>query len=198
MAPQRSRNTASVGVADHCGWAVLVTVGRDGAVLDRRRIELLDPGLPALPHHHEAQGLPIAQAAALIARVQASAQSHARARLDELARAIPASVVTVSLRACPPLPDELAERLASYRAQNVADTVMYRTVLAEAAQERGWSVRWYEPRRVPIEAANALGLSSIEAHLEDTGRRLGPPWRQDHRVAMAAAIAAAESAIRSR
>src|SRR5262249_28476788 len=30
-----------IGVSDHGGWAVLVTVARDGTLLDRRRIELL-------------------------------------------------------------------------------------------------------------------------------------------------------------
>lgn len=189
MTRERRASRASTGVADHCGWAVLVTVDPEGVVLDRRRIELLDAGLPALPHHHDAQGLPIEQASALIARVQASAERNARARLDELARDLSENVACLALRACPPLPATLAERLASYRAQNVADTVMYRQALAEAARERGWAVRWYEPRRVLAEAAGALGRASIDPLLEETGRRLGPPWQKDHRVAMAAAIA---------
>ena len=52
-----SRDGALIGVFDHCGWAILVTVGRDGSLLDRRRVELVDRGLPKLPHHHEAQTL---------------------------------------------------------------------------------------------------------------------------------------------
>ena len=54
-----SRNGGIVGVSDHGGWAVLVTVARDGTLLDRRRVELVDEDLPALPHHHEGQGLPL-------------------------------------------------------------------------------------------------------------------------------------------
>ncbi len=44
---------ASVGATEHGNTVVLVTVAGGGEFLDRRRIELGDPGLPALPHHHE-------------------------------------------------------------------------------------------------------------------------------------------------
>ena len=54
-----SNNGGIVGVSDHGGWAVLVTAARDGTLLDRRRVELVDEGLPKIPHHCEAQGLPI-------------------------------------------------------------------------------------------------------------------------------------------
>ena len=35
-------NGGVIGVSDHGGWAVLVTVARDGTLLDRRRVELVD------------------------------------------------------------------------------------------------------------------------------------------------------------
>jgi hypothetical protein len=35
-----SKNGGIIGVSDHGGWPVLVTVARDGTLLDRRRIEL--------------------------------------------------------------------------------------------------------------------------------------------------------------
>ena len=38
-----TRPRATVGVSDHAGWAALMTVGADGSVLDRRRVELVDP-----------------------------------------------------------------------------------------------------------------------------------------------------------
>ena len=161
---------------------------RAGLVLDRRRVALLDEGLPCLPHHHEAQGLPLADATLLIERVRASAERHARDCLDALAREH--APHAIALRACPPLPETIAERLASYRAQNVADTAMYRTALAGAAAQRGWRVTWYEPKRVDAEAARALGLASLEPFLERAGAALGRPWTKDHRMAMAAAIAA--------
>jgi hypothetical protein len=41
-----------IGVVDHFGWAVVVTASADGTVVDRRRIELIEPGLPEAPIHH--------------------------------------------------------------------------------------------------------------------------------------------------
>jgi hypothetical protein len=49
-----------VGVADHNGWAALVCVGiKDGLpeVVDRRRVELIAPGLPKQPYEHETVGM---------------------------------------------------------------------------------------------------------------------------------------------
>lgn len=185
----RKRATATVGAADHAGWAVLVTVDTGGALIDRRRVTLADADLPKLPHHHECQGLPLKEAVELVARVQASAERHARSSLAALAREVPAEIGGIAIRACPPLPVTVAERIASYRAQNVADTVMYRQALAEAAAVRGWRVHWYDVKRVFTDAASALQLPTIEDLLARTGATLGPPWQKDHRMAMAGAIA---------
>jgi hypothetical protein len=54
-----SKNGGVIGISDHRGWAVLVTVARDGTLLDRRRVELVDETLPSLPHHHEGPLLPL-------------------------------------------------------------------------------------------------------------------------------------------
>ena len=78
-----------VGVSDHGGWAVLVTVARAGTLLDRRRVELVDEGLPKIPHHSEGQRLPINQAVELVERVRASAERHAVLALDVVASAVP-------------------------------------------------------------------------------------------------------------
>ncbi|MCZ7682841.1 MAG: hypothetical protein M5U28_30200 [Sandaracinaceae bacterium] len=184
---------AWVGVADHGGWAILVTVGQRGAVLDRRRVELVEAGLPAMPHHHEAQSLPIERAVALVERVAASAGRCAKEALDRLVSELPARVEGVALRARPALPDTIAERIRSYRAQCVADWVMYREALAGAARARSWSVRWYDAKTVSAEAAKTLGEEDIATLLEAPREVLGPPWQKDHRVAMAAAIVASRS-----
>lgn len=95
-----SKNGGIIGVSDHGGWAVLVTVTCDGTLLDRRRVELVDDDLPALPHHHEAQGLPADEAMALVERVRLSAQQHATSALDAVAISVQ-SVLGVALRTCP-------------------------------------------------------------------------------------------------
>ncbi|HEX3456352.1 MAG TPA: hypothetical protein VHR97_00210, partial [Candidatus Baltobacteraceae bacterium] len=84
-----SKKGSIIGVSDHGGWAVLVTATRDGTLLDRRRVELVDDDLPAIPHHHEAQMLPPDEGVALVERVRASAERHAEAALDAVATAVP-------------------------------------------------------------------------------------------------------------
>jgi hypothetical protein len=183
---------AIIGVSDHCGWAVLVTAAADGTLLDRRRVELVAEGLPKLPHHHEAQTLPLADALALIERVRQSAERHATLGLDAAQSTVTAPILGIALRQCPPLPPTVAERISDYRAQCAADTVMYRTALATAAQARGWSLHWYDPKRVLSAAQAALRLENIDQHFAQLKKSLGPPWTQDHQLALSAAIVAAQ------
>jgi hypothetical protein len=190
MPARAAKDPATVGVFDHWGWAVLVTAARDGRLIDRRRVDLVDGDLPKFPHHVEGQALPVREAVALVARVARAAEACAKAGLGALAAAVSTPIAGLALRVCPPLPATVEERLSDYRAQNVADSVMYREALARAAEARGWTVFWYDARRVRAEAAGALGRKTIEDLLEKTGAALGPPWTKDHKLAMAAAIAA--------
>ena len=138
-----------VGVAEHGSAVLLVAVGAGGEVLDRRRIELVEPGLSSHPHHHEgswavgrylntpgARALSLADAVALVTRVRASAERGAREGLAALAAALSVPIAGIAIRACPTLPPTIEERIADNRAQTVADSVMYREVLAAAAEAR--------------------------------------------------------------
>jgi len=185
-----SNDGAVIGVSDHGGWAVLVTVAGDGAVLDSRRVVLVDADLPSLPHHCEGQRMPLDQAVDLVGRVRLSAERHARRCFEAFETGVPFKIRGVALRRLQPLPATVAERLQNYRAQNVADWVMYRVALADAAQLRGWSVHWYDAKTVFGEAGEALHAVDVDSHFAEARKRFGPPWTQDHRLAMAAAIAA--------
>jgi hypothetical protein len=106
---------------------------------------------------------------------------------------VPARILGVALRQCPELPPTIAERIKDYRAQNVADWVMYRRALAAAAEARGWPVHWYDAKKVLGAAGEALGIADLDAHFLQLRKSIGPPWGQDHRIAMAAAIVAARA-----
>jgi hypothetical protein len=188
-----SKNGGVIGVSDHGGRAVLVTVARDGTLLDRRRVELVDEGLPKIPHHSEGQRLPLDEAVALVERVRVSAERHAVLALDAVAMAVP-RVLGVALRKCPQLPPTIAERIKDYRAQNVADWVMYREALASAAEARSWPVHWYDAKSVSGAASRALLVKNFDAHFLQMRKAVGPPWNNDHKLAMAAAIVAAAAA----
>ncbi len=189
-----SKKGGIIGVSDHGGWAVLVTVARDGTLLDRRRVELVGEGLPKLPHHSEGQGLPLDEAVELVERVRVSAERHAALALDAVTMAVP-RILGVALRKCQPLPPTIAERIKDYRAQNVADWVMYRKALASAAEARGWPVHWYDAKNILETARQVLRAENLDAYFLKVRRAVGPPWDKDHKLAMAAAIVTAPAAV---
>ena len=178
-----------LGIADHLGWAVAVTASADHEVVDRRRIELIEPGLSQAPIHYESRRLDVAATAALVAKVRASVVRAASAALDEIAAALPAPVRSISLRAWPPdFPEDIAvQRRAPYEAR--ADAIMYRQELAELAHARDWEVHLYDARAVVGQAVRALA-GRAEDVLHGPRAALGPPWTKDHRVALAATIVA--------
>ena len=187
-----------LGIAHHLGWAVAVTASADHDVVDRRRIELIEPGLPAAPIHHEGgphvlhrTGDPLDDAAlaALVAEVRASARRATTSALDELADSLPGPILSISLRAWPAdFPEDIAV-LRRVPFESRADSVMYRQVLAEVAGERGWAVLAYEAKDVEARAALVLGARA-DAVLHGPRATWGPPWSKDHRTALAATVVA--------
>jgi hypothetical protein len=168
-----------LGIADHLGWAVAVTASGH-RVADRRRIELVEPGLSPAPIHYESHRLDVAATAALVARVRASVARAASAALDEIAGALGEPIVSISLRAWPPdFPEDVAVlRRAPYEAR--ADAIMYRHVLSELAHARGWEVHLYDAKAVLDQAGDRVPSRAA----------MRAPWTKDHRVALAATIVA--------
>jgi hypothetical protein len=178
-----------LGIADHLGWAVAVTASAHHEVVDRRRIELIEPGLSAAPIHYESKRLDVAATVALVARVHASVVRATSAALDEIATALPAPVVSISLRTWPrDFPEDIAgQRRAPYEAR--ADAVMYRQVLSELAHARNWEVHLYNAKEVEAQAVSMLD-EPADAVLRGPRATIGPPWTKDHRTALAATVVA--------
>jgi hypothetical protein len=178
-----------VGIADHFGWAIAVSASADHEVVDRRRIELVEAGVCAAPIHYEGKNLDVAAVTELVADVRASVERATAAALDDLAAALPGPVRSLSLRSLPAdFPEDVAVQLRSpWEAR--ADAVMYRELLVDAAQARGWDVHFYEAKSVLDRAAALLG-DRAEDVLDGPRTRLGPPWAKDHRVALAATVVA--------
>jgi len=188
-----------ISVADHAGWAHVVCVAAPGqvpAVVERRRVTLIDAGLPTLPYHHDAVGMRESDANALIARVRRSiAACTSRALREVVTHLAPAyAVVALAIREPPfaELPESVAAVRQSYRLQCAADGMMYQLALCRAARDLGLEV---DQCRRGEESARAA--ARLEVHPDDmasfvsgTGRPAGPPWTQEHRRAYAAGIAA--------
>jgi hypothetical protein len=159
-------------------------------------MELIEPGMPTAPIHHEggphllhlpAKPLDDNALAALVAEVRASVIRAASAALDELATALSEPIVSMSLRAwAADLPEDIAvQRRVPYESR--ADSIMYRQVLTELARARGWELHVYNARNVEDEAVRILGERADEV-LHGPRQTLGPPWSKDHRMALAATV----------
>lgn len=188
-----------VGIAHHYGWAVVVTATAEHAVVDRRRIELIETGLPVAPIHHEGgphelhrTGAPLTdeELASLVAEVRTSVERTTTRSLAVLADDLPGPVATLSLRAWPgDFPTDVATlRRAPFESQ--ADSVMYRQVLAEVAEvaeARGWTVHRFDAATVEAGARAQLGDQADDVLLGPR-KQLGAPWAKDHRLALASTI----------
>jgi hypothetical protein len=173
-----------------------VTATPDFQVVDRRRIELIEPGLPAAPIHyeggtHEMHGsgdlLDDSGLAALVAIVRESVVRMTGASLDDLATALSEPITSLAIRGWPPsFPEDIAtQRRPPYESR--ADSVMYCQVLSEVAAERGWGIHTYDSKTVESDAVAILGPRAKEI-LHGPRNALGPPWSKDHRTALAATI----------
>ncbi len=199
MSSQRTeRPAAVVGVADHNGWAVCVTVGVTGGrpvVVDRRRVELVEPGIPSQPYHHETVGMPLVEAERLVARVRRSVLRTTAAALAALRDALPRWEIAAMTLRTPPLayvPVTVAQAHASYPVMCRADGMMYHDALSTAARHLNLAIVLHEPGDALERAAahTATPVASVERFLQEAGAALGPPWRKEHRLAAAAALAA--------
>jgi hypothetical protein len=181
-----------LGIAHHFGWAVAVTASAEHQVVDRRRIELIEPGMPMAPIHHEGTALDDAGAAALVAKVRASAVRATSASLDRLATSLSEPIVSMSIRSLPAdFPTDIGvQRRPPYEAH--ADSIMYREVLAELAHAHGWAVHFYVAKDIEGQAVSVLGERADEV-LYGPRETLGPPWAKDHRMALAATVMASRA-----
>src|SRR4051812_33101192 len=77
-----------IGIADHNGWAVLVSTAAlngEPAVADRRRVDLVEPGVPSQPYHHETLALRDVEAEQLVGEVKRSIAACTDLAFDRVA-----------------------------------------------------------------------------------------------------------------
>jgi hypothetical protein len=196
-----------LSVADHAGWSHIVCVAAPNnvpAVIERRRVTLIDGGLPTLPYHHESLDMRDDEANALIARVRRSITTCTSRALDRVVTELASAyrVVALAIREPPfaELPTSVAVVRQSYQLQCAADGMMYQLAVCRAARDRGLDVQLCRRGEEASRAAERLKLRSqdIESFVNGKGRPSGPPWTQEHRRAYAAGIAALAAHTRHR
>lgn len=198
-------NCCALGIAEHTGWAHVIGVAapeRVPAVVVRRRITLIEPGLPTLPYEHDTAAMKEADADELIARVRRSVDRQCSVALERLATELSPTcrIVALAIREppFPQLPATVADVRRSYRLQCAADGMLYQLALCRAATKLGLDVQLCRRGDETARAAQCLDTTpgEVEEFVSRTGRPAGPPWTQEHRRACAAAIAALSPHVR--
>jgi hypothetical protein len=202
-----TRAPCVVSVAEHAGWAYVICVAASGlvpVVIARRRVTLIDPGLPTMPYEHESVGMKEDEADALIARVRRSIAARATLALQRVVTDLSPAHAAVALAIREPpfsaLPRTVREVHRSYRLQCAADGLLYHTAICHAARQLGLEVRLCRRGDETARAAESLAVTpgEVEAFVTGCGRPAGPPWTQEHRRAYAAGIAALAPRARER
>jgi len=182
----------AAGFKAHSGWAALVVIGvsDDGFhVIDRRRIELVDPADIdwAKQPYHAAEDLPPAKARQLVERAIASAHRIAARELRvfvkrsrEAGHEIDGCAVLVGS----PMPDWKVEQILSVHVRmHKAEGVLFPAALAGAVEGCNLNLVTM-PEKELADRADAATVKK----LSELGKSAGPPWGKDQKNAALAAM----------
>jgi hypothetical protein len=187
-----TKNTldAAIGLRSHSGWASLVALegpAENPSVLLRRRIELSQK-LPRQPFH-AAEGRPFKEAEALIRQATEETRTLASQELRQALAEVGAGRrgaigCGLLLAAGRPLP-ALAQILASHALIHAAEGEMFRDALRSASRQCHLHMTEVKERELHDHATRRLGVppADLNQRLTEWGRALGPPWRQDEKLA---------------
>jgi len=197
--PQR----AAMGLRAHSGWAALVVVAgpaRSPSVIDRRRIELITPGIPKQPYH-AAEKLELKEAQKLVERCAETASRLAQKALRAVQSDLRGQGYEVSgcgvLLGSGRSSSTLAATLASHALIHNAEGELFRNALQQASKRCGMPFLGVLDREVYERGAADLrvAIDKLKQHISEMGRTVGPPWTQDQkRAAVVAWLVLASSA----
>lgn len=181
---------AALGFLTHTGWAAMVALGgspREPRVIDRRRIELVEPGTPANVFHVAREELgdggPEFVRHATEA-VQAAATKSLAGAVEHLTAAhdlVGAGVVLGGTVGDIPL----TKQIASHPLNHAAEGELYRDAIIGACTANGLPVAGFPKDQLDQLALESLALTPdrLETTLTQLGKGIGPPWRKDHKHA---------------
>jgi hypothetical protein len=177
---------AAIGFRAHSGWATAVALAGPAdspVVVARRRIEMRERGAagPSQPYH-AAVGLDIREAERLVRECAARAAELAVAALRGLVEDLgrlghPVVGCGLLLGSGRPLP-AIEKILASHPLLHTAEGELFRNALRAASLECGLPVS---------EVKERLLAEDLKRQAAGLGKAIGPPWRQDEKLAAAVA-----------
>ena len=183
---------AAIGLRIHSGWGTLVAVSNGGVleVVERRHIIIADPGISGSKQpYHYAENLEVKKAEEYIARCSTvSGQLASRAIREVLSQLkkhkyrVQGSAILVGSER--PLPS-LEKILASHALIHMAEGEFFRMLVRKACEDAGLTVTPLRERELEERAKKTFGekVSQIKERISSLGKRLGPPWTQDEKLA---------------
>jgi len=191
----------AIGFRIHSGWAAMIAVTGSPlrpVILDRRRIEIAeasDRG-PVQPYH-TARDLGVARGRAFLDECRDAANVLACASLESAIKQVGGdrveccAVLTGSGRTSP----TLEATLASHAAIHTAEGEFFREVVVHAGESCGLRVCRIKEKELfgMAERKFHMTASNLQQTLDELGKIVGAPWRQDHKLAaLGAWVAAAD------
>jgi hypothetical protein len=192
----------ALGFRAHSGWAAVVAVaspsqaaiGATPVVVDRRRIDLIDQGIPAAAQpYHAAAEMESKEAGQWVARcahrAELLARDAIRSIIDNLVeqgcRTVACGIVLASGK---PLP-ALAAVLASHALIHTAEGELFREALRRGSEHCSLQVTGVKERELYSRGAMELGMQveTLNRRVAEMGRLIGAPWSQDQKSAALAA-----------
>ena len=148
-------------------------------MLARERVQLVDEPLPRMAYHAiQEYELSLREGKALITKVRRAATTAATKAMKKAAKEFDADAVGV-VGKVRNIPDDLQRILNAHSLLHAAEGALYEEVILEAAARADLPALLIEERTIEISAA-----------LDAAGKKLGPPWQKDHKLAATAALLA--------
>lgn len=185
----------AVGFKAHSGWAALVAIGFPGGdveVIDRRRIELVDPddaGWAKQPYH-AADELPPAEARRLVERAVKAAHRVAAREMGaimERSRKAGHEITGCAVLVGSPMPDWTIDQIRSVHVRmHKAEGALFPGALAAAAVDCGLRLIEVPEKELQADPAELKTIARL-------GKSAGPPWGKDQKNAALAAMRVREA-----
>ena len=167
------------------------------SILERRRIELVDPSIPgSVQPYHAVVDAPLKKAEAHLKRCRDAgrilASKAVGATISKFEgqglRVVGCGLLLSSAR---PLPD-LAAILAAHPLIHTAEGEFFREILVYSAEKHRLPLTKVKERELfeRVQTQFRISASEIQRRLSELGRSLGPPWRQDEKYAALAGLLA--------
>jgi hypothetical protein len=184
----------ALGLKSHSGWAALVAIDGAGSVIERRRIELVEPENTAWAKqpYHAAEKLAAEAARQLIARGIAAAQRMCLQQMQAICARLTKGGYLIQgcgIVGNENMPDWSVEQiLAVHMRMHKAEGVLFPAALKQAALACGLSVRVTTEADLDNRAAQDTDFGIAAQELLQLGKSIGPPWGKDQKSAALAAL----------